>query len=115
MIAIYGKTFNKDNTVHAQELFDYMEQKKMKYVVEKKFFQLMREDLKLNIKAEVFESFDEVKADFGKTVDRYGKYLIFDIGGNKDRLSAVPQYNTGRWYVRHVLTPAASDLEKWPA
>lgn len=60
-----------------------------------------------------WESFDEVKLDFGKAVDRYGKYLIFDIGGNKYRLIAVPHYNTGCLFIRHVLTHAEYDLEKW--
>ncbi|MES2620044.1 MAG: NAD kinase [Bacteroidota bacterium] len=80
MIAIFGKTFNKDNTVHAQELFDYLEQKKMKFVVEKKFFHLMKEDLKLNIKADVFENFDDVKAN---------TEVVFSMGGDGTILEAV--------------------------
>lgn len=80
MIAIYGKTFNKENIPHAQELFDYLEEKKKKYVVEKKFFQLLREDLKLNIKADVFEKFDEVKAN---------TEVVFSMGGDGTILDAV--------------------------
>ena len=78
MIAIYGKTFNKSNTVHAQELFDYLEKKKVKYVVEKNFFQLLKENL--NIKAEVFEKFDEIKAN---------TEVVFSMGGDGTILDAV--------------------------
>ncbi len=78
MIAIYGKTFNKSNTVHAQELFDYLEKKKVRYVVEKNFFQLLKENL--NIKAEVFEKFEEVKAN---------TEVVFSMGGDGTILDAV--------------------------
>jgi len=47
MIAIYGKTFSKNNAPFAQELFDYMNQKGMKYVVEEKFLQLMKNEMQL--------------------------------------------------------------------
>ena len=54
-------------------------------------------------------------AEFGKRVDRYGKFVIFDIGGNKYRLICAIHYNTGRVYIRHVLTHAEYDLDKWKA
>jgi mRNA interferase HigB len=58
-------------------------------------------------------SFDDVKAVFGKRVDRYKRFVIFDIGGNKYRLVAAIHYNRGRVYVRHVLTHAEYDRGKW--
>src|SRR5258708_3271009 len=80
MIAIYGKTFNKDNTLHTQELFDYLDEKKMEYAVEKKFFQLLKDKLKLNIKADVFENFGEVKA---------STEMVFSMGGDGTILDAL--------------------------
>ena len=49
----------------------------------------------------------------GRTVDRHKKFFIFDIGGNKYRLIATIHFNTGVVYLRHVLTHAEYDLEKW--
>lgn len=80
MIAIYGKTFNKSNTVHAQELFDYLAKKKMKFVVEKKFLQLMKEELKINVEADTFDDFDAIKS----STD-----VVFSMGGDGTILDAV--------------------------
>ncbi|MEO2088273.1 MAG: type II toxin-antitoxin system HigB family toxin [Gemmataceae bacterium] len=60
-----------------------------------------------------WESFDDVKAVFGKRADQYKQLVIFDIGGNKYRLIAAVHYNTGRVYIRHVLTHAEYDRGKW--
>jgi mRNA interferase HigB len=60
-----------------------------------------------------WQSFDDVKAVFGKRADRYKQYLIFDIGGNKYRLIAVIHYNRGIVYIRHVLTHAEYDRDEW--
>jgi mRNA interferase HigB len=60
-----------------------------------------------------WQSFDDVRAVFGKRVDRYKQYVIFDIGGNKFRLIAAIHYNRGRLYIRHVLTHAEYSAEKW--
>ncbi len=60
-----------------------------------------------------WESFDDVRAVFGKRVDRIGKFVVFDIGGNKYRLIAVIHYNRQKVYVRHVLTHAEYDLGRW--
>jgi mRNA interferase HigB len=60
-----------------------------------------------------WESFDDVKAAFGKRADRYKRFVIFDIGGNKYRLIAVIHYNRGLVYIRHVLTHAEYDKDKW--
>lgn len=80
MIAIYGKTFNENYAPHAQELFNYLNKKKLKYVVEKKFFQLLTDDFKLNVKTETFENFNDVKAD---------TEVVFSMGGDGTILDAV--------------------------
>lgn len=49
----------------------------------------------------------------GARVDRYKRFVIFDIGGNKYRLIAAVHFNTGIVYIRHVLTHAEYDSDKW--
>ena len=39
--------------------------------------------------------------------------LCFDVGGNRYRLAAVIHYNTQRIYVRHVMTHAEYDRNRW--
>lgn len=80
MIAIFGKSFNKKNSVHAQELFDYLEKKKMKFVVEKKFLQMMKEEMELKAEADTFENFNTVKKDTD---------VVFSMGGDGTILDAV--------------------------
>lgn len=58
-------------------------------------------------------SFEEIKADFGARVDRYKKYVIFDIGGNKYRLIVVPHYDRKRVYIRYIITHAEYTLDRW--
>jgi len=41
------------------------------------------------------------------------KVVIFNIGGNKFRLVAFVQYQTGLVVVRKVLTHAEYDTDKW--
>ena len=52
-----------------------------------------------------WKTFSDVKAEFG-SLDQYKQYVIFDIGGNKYRLIAAIHYNTGRVYIRYLLTHA---------
>jgi mRNA interferase HigB len=59
-----------------------------------------------------WKSFDDVRATHGHA-DRYAKFVIFDIGGNKYRLIVAIHYNTGRVYVRHVLTHADYTRGGW--
>ena len=80
MIAIFGKTLNQSNSVHAQELFDYLAQKKMKYVVEKNFLQLMKNDFGLKVNDDAFEKFDEIKN---------STEVVFSMGGDGTILDAV--------------------------
>ncbi|HVK15681.1 MAG TPA: type II toxin-antitoxin system HigB family toxin [Fimbriiglobus sp.] len=60
-----------------------------------------------------WESFDDVRAEMGSRVDRVGKFVVFDIGGNKYRLIAAIHYNRGVLFVRHVLTHAEYSRGKW--
>ncbi len=60
-----------------------------------------------------WNSFIEVQNLFGTRVDQHNQFTIFDIGGNKYRLIAAIHYNTGRVYIRHVLTHAEYDRGKW--
>lgn len=51
-----------------------------------------------------FENFAHLKRIFGRSVDKVGKYTVFDIGGNKFRLIAIIHYNRRKIYIRDVLT-----------
>lgn len=59
-----------------------------------------------------FGSFAEIKQVFG-SVDKVGKFTVFDVGGNRFRLIAAIHYNRKKVYIRHVLTHAAYDRDKW--
>ena len=59
-----------------------------------------------------FGSFAELKRVF-RSVDKVGKFTVFDIGGNKFRLIAAIHYNRKKVYIRHVLTHVEYDRDKW--
>lgn len=59
-----------------------------------------------------FGSHAELKASFG-SMDKVGPLYVFDIGGNKLRLVAAIHFNTGKVFIRHVLTHAEYDRERW--
>jgi mRNA interferase HigB len=59
-----------------------------------------------------FENFAQLKQTFG-TVDKVGKFIVFDIGGNKFRLIVVVHFNRKRIYVRAVLTHKEYDQDHW--
>lgn len=59
-----------------------------------------------------FGSFSDLRRVFG-SVDKVGKFTVFDIGGNKFRLIAAIHYNRKKVYIRHVPTHAEYDEEKW--
>src|ERR1043165_2950968 len=80
MIAIYGKTFNKSNSTHAQSLFDYLRQKNVEFVVEKNFYHLMKDEAQLNIEGNTFSNFNEVKNN---------TEVVFSMGGDGTILESV--------------------------
>jgi mRNA interferase HigB len=45
--------------------------------------------------------------------DLYGIYTVFNIGGNKYRLVVELHYDTQIVLIRHVLTHAEYDRDKW--
>jgi len=59
-----------------------------------------------------WENFADVRAAFN-AADRVGRFVVFDIGGNKFRLIAVIHFNRGKLFIRHVLTHAEYDEGKW--
>jgi mRNA interferase HigB len=59
-----------------------------------------------------FENFAGLRAAFG-SVDKVGPLYVFDVGGNKLRLVAAVHFNTGRVFIRNVLTHAEYDGEQW--
>lgn len=59
-----------------------------------------------------WRSFAEVRACF-PAVDKVGDKFVFNIGGNKLRLIAAIHFNTGRVFVRAVLTHSEYDQGDW--
>ena len=59
-----------------------------------------------------WRNFAEVKACF-PAVDKVGDKFVFDIGGNKLRLIAAIHFNTGRVFVRAILTHREYDKGVW--
>jgi hypothetical protein len=54
----------------------------------------------------------DVRQLFG-SADQVGKFIVFNLAGNKCRLIAVIHYDSQRCYVRHILTHKEYDLGKW--
>jgi len=59
-----------------------------------------------------WKNFADVRQLFG-SADRVGKFVVFNIAGNKYRLIVVIHYDRQRCYVRHILTHKEYDLGKW--
>ena len=59
-----------------------------------------------------FSSFAALRSAIGNA-DQVEKFTVFNIGGNKYRLIAPIHYNRRRVYIRHVLTHAEYDKDKW--
>jgi mRNA interferase HigB len=58
-----------------------------------------------------FARFADLKACFS-SVDRVGRYYVFDIGGNKYRVIAAIHFNRQMLFVRHVFTHRQYDRWK---
>ncbi len=59
-----------------------------------------------------WQRFTDVRAHY-RSADQVGKFTVFNIAGNAYRLITVIHFNTGRVYVRRVLTHAAYDPGTW--
>ncbi|MEE8291960.1 MAG: type II toxin-antitoxin system HigB family toxin [Candidatus Tectomicrobia bacterium] len=64
------------------------------------------------VKQAHWQRFPDVRAIYG-SADQGGKFTVFNIAGNTYRLIAVIHFNTGRLYVRQVLTHTAYDRGTW--
>jgi mRNA interferase HigB len=59
-----------------------------------------------------WSNYAEVKACF-PAVDKVGDKFVFDLGGNKLRLIAAIHFNSGKVFVRAILTHQAYDIGDW--
>lgn len=59
-----------------------------------------------------YQGFAAIKAAFGG-VDKVKHLYVFDIGGNMLRLIAAIHFNTGKVFVREVLTHDEYDRDDW--
>jgi mRNA interferase HigB len=64
------------------------------------------------VKRSPYHSFAELKGAFG-SVDKVGHLYVFDIGGNKLQLIAAIHFNSGKVFVRHVLTHTRYSGGSW--
>lgn len=59
-----------------------------------------------------FKNFAELKRTFG-SVDKVGKFCVFDVGGNKLRIITSIHFNRGNVYVRVILNHKEYDQGHW--
>jgi mRNA interferase HigB len=59
-----------------------------------------------------FSSFDELRQTF-PSADKVGDFIVFNIGGNKNRLIAAVHFNGKKLFIRHVLSHAEYDRGSW--
>lgn len=64
------------------------------------------------MKAGRFANFAELKAAF-QSADKVGEYHVFNVGGGRLRVICAVHFNTGRVYIRGVLTHAEYDRDAW--
>jgi mRNA interferase HigB len=62
----------------------------------------------------VWRKFAEVRATYA-SADVVGKFVVFNVGGNKYRLITQIYYEERTLLIRHVLTHAEYDRAKWKA
>ena len=63
------------------------------------------------VEESVWKKFSDVRKLFG-CADQVGKFTVFNIGGNKYRIIAAIHYNSGKVYVRNILTHGEYDRGK---
>jgi len=59
-----------------------------------------------------YPNFASLKATYG-SVDKVGPLMVFNIAGNSIRLIAAVHFNSGKVFVRHVLSHAEYDAGRW--
>jgi mRNA interferase HigB len=59
-----------------------------------------------------YHDFSELRATF-PSADKVGKWIVFNLGGNKYRLITVIHFNRGKVYIRNILTHQEYDTGKW--
>ncbi len=59
-----------------------------------------------------WKSFHELRQVY-PSADQVGRFIVFNIGGNNYRLIVTIRFDYGRVYVRHVLTHAEYDKNRW--
>ncbi|HEY1379404.1 MAG TPA: type II toxin-antitoxin system HigB family toxin [Gemmataceae bacterium] len=64
------------------------------------------------VEAADWQTFADVREVY-RSADLVGKFVVFNIGGNKYRLVAAIHFNRGKVFIRHVLTHKEYDSEKW--
>ncbi len=64
------------------------------------------------MKTSRFRDFAELRSIFGG-VDKVGNLFVFNLGGNKLHLIAAIHFNSGKVFIRHILTHAEYDRNNW--
>jgi mRNA interferase HigB len=59
-----------------------------------------------------WKMFSDVKQDYG-IADAVGKFVVFNIGGNKYRVVAAIHYNRQMVFVRHAMPHGEYDEDDW--
>jgi mRNA interferase HigB len=59
-----------------------------------------------------FKSFAELRRTF-PSADTVGKFVVFNIAGNKYRLVTSVHFNRSKVYIRHALTHRQYDVGEW--
>jgi mRNA interferase HigB len=59
-----------------------------------------------------WEKFADIRQTY-PSADQVGKFTVFNIGGNKDRLVVAIHFDRGKVYVRNVLTHEDFDEGTW--
>lgn len=59
-----------------------------------------------------WDKFGDVRQDY-PSADQVGKFVVFNIGGNKYRLIAVIHYNRRKLFIRYVFTHGEYDKDDW--
>ena len=88
MIAIFGKTVNPKNLTYIAEMLAQLQHFGLKYVVDEAYAKLLH-DNDMDIKADTYSSFDEVRAQ---------TEVLFSLGGDGTILEAITS-------IQHTETP----------